>query len=111
MKEKIDLMTEKLRDERSKKVAFVSHCLLNENTPYWGGAFRPGCIKEYLDLGFEVVGVVGISGSPFCSVHTKLDFNQSFEYAASTSRPWTGGRSTARWENGGLMGRHGMSPP
>jgi predicted secreted protein len=36
----------KLRDERSGKVVFLSHCLLNENTRYLGGACRPGAIEE-----------------------------------------------------------------
>jgi hypothetical protein len=36
------LLLERLKDERSKRVIFVSHCWLNENTRYLGGAFRPG---------------------------------------------------------------------
>jgi predicted secreted protein len=155
MKGKLKTMMDRLRDERAKQVIFVSHCVLNENTRYWGGAFRPAglnevveelqranlgivqmkCpgqvsngilrqrmvfgfgsgkkpyfflikglfplvkwkmqlqlralarevakeIKEYQDLGFKTKGVVGISGSPFCSVYQKLDINQSFEYAS-----------------------------
>jgi hypothetical protein len=39
----------KLRDERSGRVVFVSHCLLNENTRYLGGAFRPGVVHEVVD--------------------------------------------------------------
>jgi hypothetical protein len=39
----------KLRDERSGRVVFVSHCLLNENTRYLGGAFRPGVVREVVD--------------------------------------------------------------
>jgi predicted secreted protein len=35
-----------LEDDRSKRVIFVSHCLLNENTRYAGGAFRSGGIDE-----------------------------------------------------------------
>jgi predicted secreted protein len=35
-----------LRDERSGRVLFVSHCLLNENVRYAGGAFRPGLVDE-----------------------------------------------------------------
>jgi predicted secreted protein len=35
-----------LRDERSGRVLFVSHCLLNENVRYAGGAFRPGLVGE-----------------------------------------------------------------
>jgi len=40
---------EKLKDERSKKVIFVAHCILNENTRWLGGAFRRGCIDEIVD--------------------------------------------------------------
>ena len=36
----------RLRDERGGRVAFVSHCLLNENTRYLGGAFRAGGVAE-----------------------------------------------------------------
>ena len=39
----------RLRDERSGRVVFVSHCLLNQNTRYLGGAFRPGAVHEVLD--------------------------------------------------------------
>jgi predicted secreted protein len=39
----------KLQDERSGRVVFVSHCLLNENTRYLGGAFRPGAVHEVVD--------------------------------------------------------------
>ena len=38
-----------LRDERSGRVLFVSHCLLNENVRYPGGAFRPGLVAELVD--------------------------------------------------------------
>lgn len=38
-----------LEDERSKQVIFVSHCLLNENTRYAGGAFRRGGLDELTD--------------------------------------------------------------
>jgi predicted secreted protein len=38
----------RLRDERSGKVVFTSHCLLNENTRFAGGAFRPGVVSEVL---------------------------------------------------------------
>jgi uncharacterized protein YbbK (DUF523 family) len=42
-------LLERLEDERSKRVIFVSHCLLNENTRYLGGAFRPGSVSELVD--------------------------------------------------------------
>jgi hypothetical protein len=47
----IDIMTQlkgRLSDERSGKVLFAAHCLLNENTRYMGGAFCPGIPPEFL---------------------------------------------------------------
>jgi predicted secreted protein len=38
-----------LRDARGERVVFLSHCLLNENTRYRGGAARPGCVREIID--------------------------------------------------------------
>ena len=40
------ILASRLADERSGEVVFVSHCLLNENTRYLGGAFRPGSVAE-----------------------------------------------------------------
>ena len=150
------LLLKRLEDERSKRVIFVSHCLLNENTRYLGGAFRPGCldelvdrfqqeeigicqmhcpeqrawggvlkrymlpiyssrgtmlyrlrhmllplflfytrwiyrrlakevvgdIEDYVRSGFEVVGMVGVGGSPSCGVWSGLDLRRSLEVAA-----------------------------
>jgi len=42
-------LLDRLRDERSRRVVFVSHCLLNENTRYAGGAFRPGAVPEIVE--------------------------------------------------------------
>ena len=42
-------LSERLDDARGKQVAFVSHCLLNENVRYLGGAFRPGGVAEVID--------------------------------------------------------------
>lgn len=53
------MWTERFRDQRSRKVVFLSHCLLNENTRYLGGACRQGCLSEILDVcitkGFGIV--------------------------------------------------------
>ncbi len=150
------LLQVRLKDERSKRVIFVSHCLLNENTRYPGGAFRRGCVDElvdgfqqeglgiyqmrcpeqrawggvlkrsvlhvygskgtllyrlrhvllplftwytrlnyarmarevvrdiedYIRSGFEVVGIVGVGGSPSCGVCTTLDLGRSLEVVA-----------------------------
>ena len=147
-------LLERLADERSKRVIFVSHCLLNENTRYLGGAFRPGClgelvegfqqeeigicqmhcpeqrawggvfkrymlpiyssrgsllyrlrhvllplfllytrwiyrrlakevvrdIEDYVRSGFEVVGMVGVGGSPSCGVWSGLALRRSLEH-------------------------------
>lgn len=35
-----------LGDARSGEVVFVSHCLLNQNVRYRGGAVRPGAVEE-----------------------------------------------------------------
>lgn len=59
MKKKILELFEKLKDERSKKVLFVSHCFLNENTRYFGGAFchgvHPDIVKEIASANFGIV--------------------------------------------------------
>jgi predicted secreted protein len=56
---KIHLLQEKLKDERGKKVIFLSHCLLNENTRYLGGAFRKAGIDELIDeLQKQGIGIV-----------------------------------------------------
>lgn len=50
-----------LQDERSGRVVFVAHCLLNENTRYLGGAFRPGAVDE-------VVGIYLRAGTGICQM-------------------------------------------
>ncbi len=42
-------LAERLSDARSWRVVFVSHCLLNQNVRYLGGAFRPGIVPEAID--------------------------------------------------------------
>jgi|GEM_PF-336551 len=42
-------LLDQLRDERGRRVILVSHCLLNENTRYAGGATRPGAVAEVVD--------------------------------------------------------------
>jgi uncharacterized protein YbbK (DUF523 family) len=36
----------KLADQRSGRVVFLSHCMLNQHTRYPGGAFRAGAVME-----------------------------------------------------------------
>lgn len=43
-----------LVDERSGRVVFVSHCLLNENVRYLGGAARPAAMDEIVDACREI---------------------------------------------------------
>lgn len=137
-------------------MVFVSHCLLNENARYLGGAFHRGAVPEmtellrsgvglyqmpcpeqrawggvlkrrmllayglrdravyplrgilfrlfvwhtrvryrrlagrvardiddYRDAGIDVLGVVGVGGSPSCGVSTTLDLRRSFETLAA----------------------------
>ncbi|OBH19754.1 MULTISPECIES: DUF523 domain-containing protein [unclassified Mycobacterium] len=47
------LLLDQLRDERGRRVVFVSHCLLNENTRYAGGATRAGAVPEAVE---ELIG-------------------------------------------------------
>lgn len=49
MNEVQTILVERLRDSRSKKVVLLSHCILNENTRYLGGACRSGCITEIVE--------------------------------------------------------------
>lgn len=44
--QKVQILRELLADRRSGKVVFLSHCLLNENTRYLGGACTGGCVAE-----------------------------------------------------------------
>nr|MDO8111507.1 2-thiouracil desulfurase family protein [Candidatus Sigynarchaeota archaeon] len=150
MDQKLAILLDKLKDDRSKLILFVSHCLLNENARYLGGAFRKGVVdelveiiqargigivqiecpeqrawggvlkpylwkvvglkasflylfrkslfsifiartrhvyakiaketakkmKQYRDAGFNVIGFIGIDGSPTCGVGTTLDLRR-----------------------------------
>jgi predicted secreted protein len=50
---------ERLADARSRRVVFVSHCLLNENVRFLGGATRPGGLIDVLEPFLrEGVGIV-----------------------------------------------------
>ena len=42
-------LLDRLRDERGRRVVLVSHCLLNENTRYAGGATRSGAVAEAVE--------------------------------------------------------------
>ncbi len=153
---KLDQLMEVLNDQRGKEVVFVSHCLLNMNTRYLGGAFRKGSVTEviedmmargvgiiqmkcpeqvawggvlkkylwiavdsrrtiiyfmkplllwiflvytrsvykrlaretvsmihdYIKSGYQVLGVIGVDGSPTCGVTTTLDMKEAFDYFA-----------------------------
>ncbi|MFY9919384.1 MAG: hypothetical protein WAL26_13425, partial [Mycobacterium sp.] len=47
------LSLDRLRDQRGRRVVLVSHCLLNQNTRYAGGATRSGAVAELVD---ELIG-------------------------------------------------------
>lgn len=51
-------LADRLADDRGREVVFVSHCLLNENVRYLGGAFHPGAVPEMIDLLQSGTGVV-----------------------------------------------------
>lgn len=42
-------LVERLADARSRRVVLLSHCLLNENVRYLGGATRPGAVEEVVE--------------------------------------------------------------
>jgi predicted secreted protein len=46
---KVQSLQRNLKDSRSGKVIFLSHCILNENTRYLGGACRAACIREIVE--------------------------------------------------------------
>jgi len=50
---------DRIHDARSRRVLFVSHCILDENVRYLGGAFREGCIAEIVNRCIERgIGIV-----------------------------------------------------
>lgn len=59
---KLEQLQHALADKRSCRVVFVSHCILNENVRYLGGAGLPGSVDELVD-GFQAAGV-GICQMP-----------------------------------------------
>ena len=46
---RVDRLRLRISDRRSGRVVFLSHCLLNENVRYLGGATRPGGLDELVD--------------------------------------------------------------
>jgi predicted secreted protein len=52
-------LVNRLSDARGRRVVFLAHCLLNENTRYLGGACRAACVQEILaqcvDRGLGIV--------------------------------------------------------
>jgi predicted secreted protein len=53
---KLEQLQQALGDQRGRRVVFVSHCILNENVRYLGGAGRQGSVDEVVD-GFQAAGV------------------------------------------------------
>jgi hypothetical protein len=53
---KLEQLQRALADRRGRRVVFVSHCLLNENVRYLGGAGRRGSVDEVVE-GFQAAGV------------------------------------------------------
>jgi uncharacterized protein YbbK (DUF523 family) len=44
-----NLWAARLKDQRSRRVVFVSHCLLNQNVRYLGGASQPGVVTAAVE--------------------------------------------------------------
>jgi predicted secreted protein len=49
-------LVDALKDSRSRRVVFVSHCILNQNVRYLGGASYQGSVSELVD-GLRAAGV------------------------------------------------------
>jgi len=47
---RLGTLPEGARDARAGKVVFLSHCLLNQNVRYLGGAFRAAAVDEVIEL-------------------------------------------------------------
>lgn len=56
---KAQILQQRLADNRSQKVIYLSQCILNENVRYLGGAFRKGGLREIVegcwDKGWSIV--------------------------------------------------------
>lgn len=59
MTTRFDALVGRLADRRSKNVVFLSHCILNENTRYAGGACRRGCVREIVELKKRMLHLYG----------------------------------------------------
>jgi uncharacterized protein YbbK (DUF523 family) len=60
---RLAVLVGRLADERGKRVVFLSHCLLNQNVRYLGGATRPGGLPEVVSaLQREGLGIVQMRG-------------------------------------------------
>lgn len=53
MENKVNELRKKLADERSNKIIILSHCVLNENTRYLGGAFYKGIVPGIIETAFD----------------------------------------------------------
>ena len=42
----IERLATRLADERGRRVVFLSHCLLNQNVRYLGGAWAAGIVPD-----------------------------------------------------------------
>src|SRR5690348_5025831 len=59
-------LARQLSDARGNKIVFLSHCLLDENVRYLGGAFHSGAIPEVVPL---IRGGLGICQMPCPEMH------------------------------------------
>lgn len=66
-------------DKRSNRVIFLSHCILNENARYFGGAFRRGAIEELVgplvEQGIGLIQMKCPEQSAWGGVHKKHLWN------------------------------------
>ncbi|MCX5852505.1 MAG: hypothetical protein NT072_10715 [Deltaproteobacteria bacterium] len=51
--DRVQTLLKRIKDKRSKQVVFLSHCILNENTRYLGGACTGCFVPEIMDSVFK----------------------------------------------------------
>jgi predicted secreted protein len=94
---KLETLRRALPDERSGRVVFVSHCLLNQNVRYLGGATRSGAIDEVVaGLTHAGVGLVQMpcpeecAWGGVCKRHTIAAYGADHTGLRWVRRPATG---------------------
>jgi hypothetical protein len=82
-------LQERLRDRRSRRVVFLSHCLLNENTRYLGGANHRGAIESVVRACLDAnLGMVQMPCPEQCAWGGVLKRRLLLAYGLRERAPW-----------------------